>query len=236
MGQGAEGARRIERNPPIGGFQREDAAEGRRDTDRTPAVRPQAQRTRAQRDRGRAAATGAARGPLGIVRIAGDPVDRAVGDTLPAELRGRRLSHEHRAVLAQPRHRGRVLVPRLALGPYGPRTAQRGRAAQQQDVLHRHRNPVHQARGGPAPPPLGGLLRLPQRALGVHPAEGVHLRLYLLDPVEDGTGRLDRGELAGGIELDELNGCQVVNVRHPALRSGPAISPPVRTRGVCRRR
>ena len=111
----AEGARRIQRHPPVRRLQREDPAEGRRDADAAAAVRAERQRPRAERHGRRAAAAGAARGARRVVRIAGHAGLRRVRDALPAELGGRRLAEEHRAVLAQPGHRRRVLVPTAAL-------------------------------------------------------------------------------------------------------------------------
>ena len=100
-------------------------------------------------DRGRRAARGAAGRLLRIPRIARDAGERAVGHALPAELGRRGLAEEHRAVLAQPRGRRRVVVPR-ALRIDRLRAAQRRPALGQDDVLDRHRHAVEQALRLPA--------------------------------------------------------------------------------------
>src|SRR5438309_128300 len=64
-------------------------------------------------ERRRRAGAAAAGGAGEVPGIAGDAGERRIAERLPAVFRRRRLAEQHGAVLAQPRHRRGILVPRL---------------------------------------------------------------------------------------------------------------------------
>ena len=136
VGHRAERRQRPGRHSPEGRLQPDDAAEGGRDADRPAAVRAEVERPHAESRRDRRAAARAAGGAARVPRVARDLAQRVVGHRLPAELGRGGLAEQHRAGLAQPRGRGRVLSVRRGTGRR-PAAAPGREAAHQDDVLDR---------------------------------------------------------------------------------------------------
>ena len=148
-----------------------------------------------------------------VPRIARDAGERAVGDRLPAELGRGRLADQHRALLAQPRGRRRVLVPGLIARDRA--AAAQGRPAPgQQQVLDRGRHAVDQAGRRAAPPAVLGCARIGQRALSVDQAERVDRAIEPLDPVEHGARHLDRRQPSAAIVSEQLGRAEGRGIGH----------------------
>ena len=107
------GQRRLEgaRAPgdaPVGRLEPEQAGEPGRDADRAAPVAPAGDGEQATGHGGRRPPRGAARGALGIPRVAGGAVQLGAGAVDPAELRGGGLAGQHGAGGPQPGHLGGV--------------------------------------------------------------------------------------------------------------------------------
>jgi hypothetical protein len=140
-----------------------------------------------------------------------------------AELRGGGLSEDHRAVLANTRHRRSVVEPRL-IGVHGARALKRRHAPGQHDVLDRHRHSIEEAsRLSARPSRLAGAGGF-EGAVGVDPAEGVERLVHLLDPRESGAGRLDRRQRAGAVGMEQLGGGpEVEGLGHGGLHESERV-------------
>ena len=141
-----------------------------------------------------------------IPRIARDAGERAVGHAFPAELGRGGLADKHRAVLAQPRGRGRVVVPR-GLRIDGLRAAQRGPAARKNQVLDRHRHAVEQPLRLARQPARFRRFRFVERAIGDQ-IERIELRVERFDALEHGAGRFHRRERARAVAFEKSGGAQ----------------------------
>ena len=213
MRQRAERARRVVRDQPERRLQRDRAGEAGRNPHGATAVGAHRPRAHAQPDRCRAAAAGPAGRRRRVPRVAGRPERDRVGDALPRVLRGGGLTQDHRAGFAQPRHTGRVLVPRA--GGVDQRAApQRRPAAGQEDVLDRRRHPVARTEGFPGVPTGLGLLGRRERALGVDEDERVDRAVVDLDRVQRGLGGLHRGDALVPVAGNEFGRLGHRRVRH----------------------
>ena len=220
MRHGPEGAGRILRNPAERGLQAEHAGERARHADGAAPVRPQRQRPHARRHRRGRAAAASAGGEVRVPGVAGDAGERTVGHCLPVELRGIRLSEQHRSLLAQTCHRRGVDVPRSRLR--GERRAPAGRPShRQKDILDRGGNSVHESQRFAPPPASLRLPRLGQSTFGVDQPVGIQALVQRGDSGQCRFGRLDRGARPGPVECQQL-GCRAsreVRRRHVSPRA-----------------
>ena len=127
-------------HPAVGGLQPDEAAEGRRDPDGAPGVRPQRPGGEAGRHRHGGTAAAAAGHALAVPRIPGRAVVRvhprgAVGELVHVE-----LAQQDGTRLGQARRDGRVRVGHPVCQDAG--AAGRADAARQHQILQRDGNPV----------------------------------------------------------------------------------------------
>ena len=107
---------------------------------------------------------------------------------------GYRLAHDHRARLAQPLDKGRIVLGVAPLEDGG--AALGGIVPGVDDVLQSHRNAVERPHRAAAAPDLVQLGGLGQGVLGVEMRPGPDLSVRLLDPVQAGLNQIDRAQNA----------------------------------------
>jgi hypothetical protein len=156
-------------------------------------------RDRPRGHRAAAAAAGAARGALGVPRVAGRAEAARLGHRQDPELRRLRAAHEHEARLAEPPgHRG-VVVGHEVRGDVAA-LGQLHALDRQEQVLEAQRHAGERALVAR----LDGVGR-GQRPLGVHQRPVVQV-LGGLDPVKRGLRQLARGDLPAADHLREFEG------------------------------
>ena len=171
----------------------EDAAVVAGDADRAEPVGADPGGGGIRREQGRLAATRAATGARGIVRIRRPPADDALGLVRPGVLGHSALGKHDGADLAQPTDNGRVA--RRNVPGARERAARAGEAGDGDRVLDRHGQPEQRQRSTRRPRPIGVRRRGPGR-LGVERRDRVQPRANPLEPSEVVIGELSRGQLA----------------------------------------
>ncbi len=179
-----------------------DAAEGAWDANGAAAIGADGEGTDTGGERRGRAGAAAARRVREVPWVARDAGQRRIAERLPAEFRRRRLAEEDGTMLAQPRHRRRILIPRLiALGQ--KRAAQGRPALRQDDILDRRRHAVDQALRRPLDPARLRFPRRGDRAFGIDEDKRIELGLEALEPGQRRLCRLDRRQRLAAIGVDE---------------------------------
>ena len=193
--------------------QADDPVPGGRVSQRAAQVAAVGERHEPAGERNRPATARAARRPLGVPGVAGDPEDRVEGVRARPPLGRVRLADHDRPRVAQPLRE--QLVLRRHVVAVRRRAVRRAHAGRVDEVLVRDRQAVQRRQrlaGGAA---AVGLPGCGERVIGDDRDDRVHRRVVPLDPRQVRLGECERGERSGADQAGLLGRWQEADVvRH----------------------